>query len=48
MKPRKKTEDQKKEEKSLEVTLGELIEMKKLENSAYKKILKSLNSNKNQ
>lgn len=47
MKPRKKINDQDKEETNLEITLGKLIEMKKLENSAYKKILKSLNSNKN-
>jgi len=47
MKPEKKTEITKEQEKNLEKTFEKLIEQKKLENEAYKKILKSLNTNKN-
>lgn len=47
MKPGKKTEITKEQEKKLETTFEKLIEQKKLENEAYKKILKSLNTNKN-
>jgi rubrerythrin len=47
MKPAKKTESTKEQEKQFETTFEKLIEKKKLENEAYKKILKSLNTNKN-
>jgi len=47
MKPGKKTEITKEQGKKLEATFEQLIEQKKLENEAYKKILKSLNTNKN-
>lgn len=47
MKPAKKTEITKEQEKKLETTFEKLIEQKKLENEAYKKILKSLNINQN-
>jgi rubrerythrin len=47
MKPEKKPEITKEQEKNLEKTFEKLIEQKKLENEAYKKILKSLNTNKN-
>lgn len=51
MKPQKKTENDKELVKqpspTIEERLEELIEQKKLENEAYRKILKSLNINKN-
>ncbi len=47
MKTEKKTEISKEQGKKLETTFEKLIEQKKLENEAYKKILKSLNTNKN-
>lgn len=47
MKTGKKTGISKEQGKKLETTFEKLIEQKKLENEAYKKILKSLNTNKN-
>jgi len=47
MKPEKNVDKQKGADKKAETTLEDLIEKKKLENAAYRKILKSLNTNKN-